>query len=153
MNNNSQKSGFKGYCTHQPFGGMRIPVPGQNAVMRDYARRQGLEFKLSVNELNFPYCYLMLDVLLDQMTDLEGFIITSLFMLPNSKSARRDIFQSILDHDCSLHIVFENLVVSDGTSWAAAEDIILVAHTAKSCPKNIPANLLPLIPGFRSFTN
>ena len=51
-----EQHGFRGYCVHQPFNGLRMPVPAQNILLRDYAGRHGLMFKLSVNELDFPNC-------------------------------------------------------------------------------------------------
>ena len=54
------REGFRGYCVHQPFNGLRVPVPLQNTLLRDFLARKGLMFKLSVNELDFPGCHVQL---------------------------------------------------------------------------------------------
>ena len=106
-----KKEGYKGYCTHQPFNGNQIPIPGQNAVLRDYTRRQNLMFKLSNNEMNFPRCHLVLNSLLDQLPHLEGIVMTSVFMLPLDSEERWKIYDRVLEENCEMHCVFENLVV------------------------------------------
>ena len=35
------RMGVRGYVTNDEFGGLRIPVPVQNLVLRDYAARNG----------------------------------------------------------------------------------------------------------------
>jgi sporadic carbohydrate cluster protein (TIGR04323 family) len=149
----SAREGFKGYCIHQPFGGMQIPIPGQNAVMRDYAARQRLIFKLSVNELNFPDCHVMLDSLTSHLDGLEGIIMTSLFILPRDDDARHRVLQRFVDEGRALHLVFENIVVREAADCDAVEQIIAVARTTVECPHNIPHDLLPPAAAFRSFTN
>jgi sporadic carbohydrate cluster protein (TIGR04323 family) len=153
MTDTAPRNGFKGYCIHQPFGGMQIPIPGQNAVMRDYAARQDLVFKLSVNELNFPNCHMMLDSLTNQLDGLEGIIMTSLFILPKDVDARDAIFRAVFDQSCAVHVVFENLVIRDQASRARAEEIISVANTVAECPQNIADEIIPPLPVFQSFTN
>ena len=142
-----KKEGYKGYCTHQPFNGNQIPIPGQNAVLRDYMRRQNLMFKLSNNEMNFPRCHLVLNSLLDQLPHLEGIVMTSVFMLPLDSEERWKIYDRVLEENCEMHCVFENLVIKTPDDVDAAEEIFGAWKVIQQCPTTIPSEFLPPNPG------
>lgn len=134
----SIREGFRGYCTNAEFGGHRIPVPVQNLVLRDYAQRRNMLFKLSVNELQFPNCYLQLMGLLTQLPTLEGVLMCSLFMLPKDPGMRQTLYRGFLAQGASLHCVMENLVIRTDEDVEHAEEILGVRAALPACPRAIP---------------
>jgi sporadic carbohydrate cluster protein (TIGR04323 family) len=147
------QAGFRGYCSHQPFGGFRIPVPVQNLMLRDFAERKGLTFLLSVNEMNFRDCYIALNTLLDELPALQGMIMASLSMLPADNDARHSVFERVLAAGATIHTVLEDLTITSADDVELAEQVFLLSTTLKKCPNTISPALLPELPGFRSFTN
>ena len=138
----SARKGFRGYCTNAEFGGYRIPVPVQNLVLRDYVQRRNLLFRLSINELQFPNCYLQLLGLLPQLATLEGVIMCSLFMLPKDPEMRRMIYREFLKQGASLHFVLENVVIQTAQDIEGVEEILAIRDTLPACPRAIPLELV-----------
>lgn len=145
--------GFRGYTTHQEFGGHRIPVPVQNLILRDYAARRTLLFKLSVDEYFFTNCYLQLETILGQLDELEGILMCSLFMLPPDESFRRGVYERVLTAQGQLHLVFEGLVVKDQGTVEAAEELIQMNQCLKQAPVSIDSALLPSLAGLERFSS
>ena len=54
------------------FGGLLMPVPVQALVMRDYCQRNGLTYKLHINENIFPNSYIILEGLPEELNIYEG---------------------------------------------------------------------------------
>ena len=140
---NSKREGYRGYCNPNEFGGNRIPIPIQNLIMRDYANRRNLMFKLSVNELNFPNCYVQLMNMLKQIPNLEGVLICSLFILPKERDMRTAIYESFLSHNAELHLVMENAIIRSPQDVEKMESIITISETLLTCPTSMPDDLLP----------
>ena len=88
-----------------------MPVPAQNILYRDYANKHGLYLKLSVNELFFPNCYLHLQGLLEELDDLEGVLMCSIFILPQDRELREKIYQRFAESGSELHFGLESLVL------------------------------------------
>lgn len=146
------KLGYRGYTTHRPFGGLRLPVPVQNLVMRDYASRNGLLFMLSINEFDFANCYVQLTKLIKQAPTIEGGLMCSVFMLPPDADTRWDIYREFIRHESSLHFVLESLVVANAQDIDGAEELIQMQQVLHDSPKDIPAELLPDLAGMEEFT-
>lgn len=119
----NERSGYRGYIASRPVGGGRTPQHVQNLVIRDYAARAGLIYKLSATEYAMPHCYMMLEQVLAELPELEGVIAYSLFMLPERKERRRAIYDRILDAGTSLHVAVEGLVLAAETDIGRFEDI------------------------------
>lgn len=136
------REGFRGYCTNAEFGGHRIPVPVQNLMLRDYVQCRNLLFRLSVNELQFPNCYLQLMGLLPQLSKLEGVIMCSFFMLPKHPAMRQTIYQAFLKHWASLHFVMENVVIQTAKDVEPVEEILAIQAALPACPRSIPCDLV-----------
>ncbi len=137
----AEREGFRGYCTNAEFGGHRIPVPVQNLVLRDYVQRRNLFFRLSINELQFPNCYLQLLGLLPQLPMLEGVIMCSLFMLPKESGMRQTIYREFLKHGASLHFVMENVIIQMAGDIDSVEEILAIRETLPACSRTLPLDL------------
>lgn len=118
------KGGHRGYISPRPLRGSRSPQHVQNLVIRDYAARNGLMFKLSATEYVMPGCYMMLQAVLDELPSLDGIILFSLFMLPQRKERRLAVYRRVLDAGKTLHTAVEGLVLACEDDIRRFEDII-----------------------------
>ncbi len=126
------KLGYRGYIASRPVRGATTPQHVQNLVVRDYAARNGLDFKLSATEYAMEGCYLMLEAVLDDLANLDGIVLYSVFMLPQDPTRRHAVYRRVLDSGKTLHGALENLDVSDDDEVQRLEDIFLVAQFAPS---------------------
>jgi sporadic carbohydrate cluster protein (TIGR04323 family) len=133
--------GYRGYVTSRDFGGARIPVPVQALVLRDYCARNGLLYKLHVNENVFPNSYLVLDSLVGNLDGLEGVLMCSMYMLPKRATRRQTLYEHIFRQGVSMHFVLEELVVTRPSDTIAVEEILAISEALPLCPTEIPDDL------------
>ena len=100
-----------------------MPVPAQNILYREYANKHRLYFKLSINELFFPNSYLHLFSLLDELDELEGVLMCSIFMLPADVLSRQKVYSRFLDSNCELHFVLESIIIRNAEDVEELEEI------------------------------
>lgn len=122
----SPRRGYRGYITPRLVSGSRTPQHVQNLVIRDYAARNSLLFKLSATEYVMPGCYMMLESVLDELTRMEGIIAFSLFMLPKRRERRLDIYRRVLDMKASLHFAVENTSLVSPEDVARLENVLTI---------------------------
>lgn len=122
------KLGYRGYVTCREFGGLRVPVPVQSLMIRQYAERHGLMFKLHVNENIFPQSYMQLEALLNELDHLEGLLAYSMFMLPRNAKRRRKIYQRFFDTGSELHFVLEERAIRIPDDLAPIEDVLTLTE-------------------------
>ena len=128
--------GYRGYIASRPVQGERTPQHVQNLVIRDYAGRHGLYFKLSATEYAMSSCYMMLNSVPDELDLIEGVICFSLFMLPERAERRMSVYDRVLGKGCSLHGALENLAIHGPEDVPRIEDIFLVDRfAARSTPE------------------
>ena len=135
--------GFRGYVSSREFGGLRVPVPIQALVLRDYCARKQLIYKLHVSENMFPHSYMVLEGLMKSLDGFEGVLMFSMFMLPERAARRARIYRQVFDLGIELHLVSEEMTIKVREDVAAVEEILSVYHTLQSCPKSIPREWLP----------
>jgi sporadic carbohydrate cluster protein (TIGR04323 family) len=140
--------GYRGYVSPREFGGLRVPVPVQSLVLRDYCARNKFLYKLHLNENIFPHSYMVLDGLVRNLDGLEGLLIFSLFMMPERAQRRAELYEHAFRQQAQLHFVLEGLVMRQPADVAAIEDILLIYQTLGDCPKTIPGTSeLHALPG------
>ena len=122
--------GFRGYIASRPIRGERMPQQVQNLVIRDYAARSSLAFKLSATEYAMPGCFMMLNAVMEELATLDGVILFSMFMLPDDQNARNAVYDQILGQKRELHAALENVSIRSPADIARFEDILLVDQFA-----------------------
>lgn len=132
--NNGSRHGYRGYIASRPVRGDRVPQRIANLVVRDYAARHRLEYKLSVVEHVMPACYMMLETLMLELPRLEGIIAFSCFMLPQDKQRRVATIDRILSSGCEIHFALENLAVRRPSDTGALEDLVAVTNWLPATP-------------------
>jgi sporadic carbohydrate cluster protein (TIGR04323 family) len=122
----SKRSGYRGYVASRPILGSRVPQHIQNLVLRDYASRAGITYLLSATEYVFPHSYLMLELLLTELSEIEGAIVYSLFMMPWREERRLAAYRRVLAAGATLHFAVERLVLAGADDIPGLEDIFKV---------------------------
>ena len=119
----AERAGHRGYIG---ANGSRTPQHVQNIVIRDYARRKNLQYLLSAAEHTMPGSYMVLEDILDELPQLRGLILYSIFMLPPDEARRRQIYDRVLREGCDLHAAVEEITLASQKDIQAVEDILLV---------------------------
>ncbi|MEG4571629.1 hypothetical protein QUA56_02700 [Microcoleus sp. N3A4] len=130
----SKKSGYRGYIISRPVRGVSYPHRVQNLVVRDYATRHNLAYKLSATEYAMPGCYMMLYDVLAELPQLEGIILFSLFVLPQRTESRLEIYDRILGAGGELHAGLEEMVLQDRNEIENFEEMIQAVLTLSNTP-------------------
>jgi len=130
--------GYRGYVTCREFGGLRMPVPVQTIVLRDYCARKGLTYKLHVNENEFPHSYMVLEGLVSELDGLQGVLVFSMFMLPQRAQRRGRIYEKVFAAGVELHLVLEDFVIRRIDDVSPVEDILSIRSHLPFCPKRVP---------------
>ena len=114
--------------------GSAIPQRVQNLVVRDYAQRRGLPYRLAATEYAMPGAYMMLEDTLAELDRLDGIVMYSLFLLPADAAHRRRVYDRVLATGTSLHAALEDMVVRTVADIRAFEDVTAVAHALRATP-------------------
>ena len=121
--------GYRGYISSRPVAGGRVPQPVQNLVIRDYCSANNMHLLMSATEYAKPNCFTMLEQALKESAKIQGLVMYSLFQLPQDHSARKRIYDTVVENKIELHLALEDLVIKDQASAQRVEDIWLVHQT------------------------
>ena len=124
--------GYRGYIFSRKIKGLMIPQKVQNLVIRDYAHRKKLFFKLSKVEYSFTKSYLMLKSLVKEIKYLNGLIFYSLNLLPEKKIERISFLNQILKNKKQIHFALEEIVIKNKKELQKIEDIFFVKENSRN---------------------
>lgn len=114
MKNQKQKNngkGFRGYIFSRSIGVNFIPQRVQNLVIRDFAERNKIFFKLSSTEYNMKNCFLMLNSLIKNIKNIDGIIFYSIEMIFELKKID-EFFKKLLLEKKTIYFALEEIKVS-----------------------------------------
>ena len=130
-------NGVRGYIFSRPFMGERVPQHVQNMVIRDYCKKQGLQYLLSATEYAMPNSHLILQQVLDELSELDGIIFYSLFLLPEDTTERDRVIQIILKKEKTIYFAVEGLRISNIPEYERIEIIWQVKKVLPNCQKKV----------------
>jgi len=122
----AQREGYRGYVSSREFGGLRIPVPVQALVLRDWCQRNGKLYKLHLNENIFPHSYMVLEGMVRNLDGLEGVLMCSMFMLPQRRERRTALYREIFRQGVDLCFVLEDMAITTERDIAPVEEILSI---------------------------
>jgi sporadic carbohydrate cluster protein (TIGR04323 family) len=131
---NAERGGFRGYISSRPVRGTHFPQRVQNLVVRTYAARHDLTYKLSLTEYAMPGCFMMMETLLDELPKLDGVILFSMFLLPSRRNERERIYARVLQSGTQLHAGLEEIAIRAAADIALFEDTIQVVDALRRAP-------------------
>lgn len=127
MNAASNRQGLRGYIAARTTGGRSAPQHIQQLVIRDYCARIGKPFLLSATEYLMPGCTMVLDdVLKNEIAQIEGMVMYSIFLMPESAAKRQQLYARLVETGAELHTAVEGIVIRDMTDAARIEDLFLL---------------------------
>lgn len=126
----------RGYIFSRPFMGERVPQHVQNLVIRDYCERSRLHFLLSATEYAMQGCHLILEQVLGELPDIDGFVAYSLFQLPEDGEQRRRIYEQVLSRQKNIYFAVEGLRASTPEECERIETLWRIRLTLPLCVKN-----------------
>jgi sporadic carbohydrate cluster protein (TIGR04323 family) len=130
------KNNVRGYVFSRPFMGERVPQHVQNLVIRDYCDRNGLHYLLSASEYAMQGCHLILKQVLDELPELEGIALYSLFQLPEDASERQKIYAKVLALGKTLHFAVEGLKMGSEKDRDRVETLWRIRRTLALCAQS-----------------
>jgi sporadic carbohydrate cluster protein (TIGR04323 family) len=116
--------GYRGYNGSRAYHGLDFPQNVQNMIIRNYCQKYQLPYLLSVSEYRMPGCFMILEEVLASIQSVDGIVLFSIFMLPNSLKARQRIYDKILQAGRSLHGALEDVAVKTQDDIQLIEDIL-----------------------------
>ena len=121
-----KKKIFRGYIFSRRIEDSIIPQRVQNLVIKDYCERNNLFFKLSATEYKMDNCYLMLKSVLKNIQSIDGIVFYSMFMLPNLKKDRLEIFKMIIKKKKMIRFALEEIELKDKSNIDEIENLYLI---------------------------
>ena len=122
-------AGYRGYISSRKFFGERAPQHVQNIIIRDYCKRNDMQFLLSSTEYAMEDCFIMLENLINDSSEIDGIVCYSLFQLPQVQTIRQQAFENIFDRGRSIHFAVEALSAERLCEVERLEDIFLVKQS------------------------
>lgn len=120
------RHGYRGYICARMGGGRSAPQHIQQLVMRDYCQKKGMEYLLAATEYRMPGCTMILDAVMNGLDHLEGIVMYSLYLFPDSREKRMEIYWRLIDKGCALHTAVEGIVIKNWDDANRIEDTWLV---------------------------
>lgn len=127
-------AGYQGYVTSRPFMGVRTPQHIQNIIIREYCSRMGFNYLLSGTEYAIPGSFLVLQSLIDNISNLDGLVAYSLFQMPLSSDIRRSLFLEIIEQRKEIHFAVEGISLSRESDIMKVEDIWRISEIVETQP-------------------
>lgn len=124
--------GYRGYIFSRDINGNFIPQRVQNLVIKDFAARNDLFFKLSSTEYIMKDTYLMMFALLKELNSIDGVIFYSLEMLPRIKKHRNKFFSAFLEKKKKIYFALEELKVFKKADLLKIENFLSLKYSSMS---------------------
>jgi sporadic carbohydrate cluster protein (TIGR04323 family) len=138
----SNAHGYRGYIGSRPYHGIDFPQNVQNFLIRSYCQKHAMTYLLSATEYRMTGCYMILEEVIASIDALEGVVLFTIFMLPESKQRRYHIYESILNAGRSLHAALEDIAIRKWEDVDLVEDILQLNKIA------LTDNVLPELQDF-----
>ncbi len=123
----------RGYIFSRPFMGERVPQHIQNLVIRDYCDRYNLHYLLSATEYAMFECHLMLEQVINELTDLDGVVAYSLFQLPEDRNQRQRIYEKVIQLKKTFYFAVEGLQMGNIQECDRIETLWRIRQTLPHC--------------------
>ncbi len=132
IQSSEKNKGFRGYIFSRKIEGNFIPQRVQNLVIKDFAARKNLFFKLSATEYKMENCFLMLNSTLKNLKSIEGMIFYSLFMLPENNFDRNKIMNIFIKKKKKLFFALEEISISTNDDIKKINNIFKLKKNSKN---------------------
>lgn len=135
----TNRSGHRGYVFSRPFFGQRIPQHVQNLVIRDYCQQNNFTYLLSGTEYAMSGCHMVFQEIVQDIDNLAGIVLYSIFMLPENSRARHAVYDAVLKSGATLHAAVEGLSVASAADVQMIEDLWMMQQCLRKSPDTLAA--------------
>lgn len=123
----------RGYIFSRPFMGERVPQHVQNLVIRDYCEKNNLQYLLSATEYAMPQCHLILEQIIEELPELFGIIVYSLFQLPEDANLRKGIYHQVIENNKNIYFAVESIKANTILDFEQVETLWKIRQTLPHC--------------------
>ncbi len=113
--------------------GERVPQHIQNLVIRDYCKKNNLQYLLSATEYVMEDSYLIHEQVMNNLSDIDGVVAYSVFQLPENTLSRQKVYKQILNQKKAYHFAMEELSMSNKSECERIEILWRVKKTLPLC--------------------
>jgi len=124
---------FRGYIFSRPFLGERVPQSVQNLVIRDFCNKNKIFLLLSATEYAMKGSDLMLFKIVQELQNIEGIILYSIFQLPEVKERRLEFLNKVLSLEKSVFFALEGILTDKKSDLDTVNDIWNIKKTLPKC--------------------
>ena len=127
----------RGYIFSRPFMGERAPQHVQNIIIRDFCKKNYLNYLLSASEYKMKNSFLILKDIVSNMKDFDGIVAYSIFQLPPNYNERNKILKKILKKKKFIFFAVEQVKVLTLKDINNVNTIWKIKKTLPLCPNKI----------------
>jgi sporadic carbohydrate cluster protein (TIGR04323 family) len=113
--------------------GERVPQHVQNIIIKDYCDKNNYNYLLSVTEYTMKNSFLMLEKLINDLINVDGVILYSLFQLPEQSKYRTEILNRIINKKKIIIFACEQIKITLKKEIKRAEVIWSIKQSLPSC--------------------
>lgn len=121
-------------------------------ILRDFTGRNDMMYKLPPNEFVMDGCYLQLEGMFPELPRLEGIVMASMFMLPESPDRRQALYDAVFAAGAGLAFALEDTKVLSVEETEPVEALLSAYHLLGECPEDVELDPLPVkadpVPGW-----
>tara|TARA_B100000965_G_C19477758_1_gene707062 strand:- start:125 stop:538 length:414 start_codon:yes stop_codon:yes gene_type:complete len=135
MSQKSNKNWYMGYISSREIDNNIIPQKVQNLVIRDYAKRFGMNLILSSTEYKMKNSFLIFNSLIEKKTKkYKGIIMYSLFMLKDF-SMLDNILIKLKSNNIRLFCALEEIEIKNSSDLNSLKKIFFINKIKKKNDK------------------
>lgn len=120
------RKGFRGYIGARLTMGRSTPQHIQQLVMREYCKQRNMSYLLAAVEYRMPGCTMILDAAIKELDHLEGIVMYSIYLFPQSRAKRMDMYRHLIEKGATLHTAVEGHVIKSWDDAMYIEDCLQV---------------------------
>ena len=125
----------RGYNFSREFMGERVPQHIQNIVIRQHCKNMKLHYLLSSTEYSMKNSSLIFDQIIEEIRNLHGVVVYSIFQLPENNFKRNKIYSKFIKNRKILYFANEGFKISNHKDAYRVEMIWLIKKNLINCPK------------------
>ena len=127
----------RGYIFSRSFMGERAPQHVQNIIIRDFCKKNSLEYLLSASEYKMKNSFSILKGIVSNMKDFDGIVAYSLFQIPSNFNERNKILKKIIKKKKFIFFAVEQIKVITLKDINTVNSIWRIKKTLPFCPDKI----------------
>ena len=116
----------------RPIGDHRVPQHIQNLVIRNHAIKYNLTYLLSGVEYRMDNSFLMLNQILEEIDQVAGIILYSVFMLPPDLKKRQLFIKKVFERGKEIHAAVEDRVIRNDDDLVGINNIFFINEALNS---------------------